>query len=120
MSLKRWMVLVGCVAVVGLTRVALQTAVWLKSYEVGRRTLRVHALENAAQWKGAELIGAQSPRRLARVATERKLDLVAWSPMPMPLSVLGPAPLPTRVAVRPQPARLARESVQHLDGQDDE
>lgn len=97
----RWMLLIGGMAIIGLARVAQQTSLRLKSYEVGRRTVRLHELENQTQWMRAQVVGAQSPMHLARLSKERKLNLVAWSVMPVPVSVIGHAalPAPMRVAL---------------------
>ena len=115
------MMLIGCVTVLGVARVAQQTALWLKAYDVGRRTTRVHRLENQTQWLGAQVGKAESPLELAHAARERKLELVAWSAMPVPVSLMGRAAVPTSVAMvgtssvmdRPAAVRLAR------DGQND-
>jgi hypothetical protein len=118
MTLKRWMLVIGGMGLIGMVRVAQHTALWLKAYEVGQRATRVHALENHTQWLSAEVAGAQAPLRLARVARERKLKLVAWSAMPVPVSLVGRASVPApmmmagtaSVAGAPKPLRLARES----------
>ena len=116
MTLTRWFLLIGVMAVLGIARVAQRTALWLTAYDVGRHITSVHELENQTQWMGAKLAGAQSPLHLARAARERHLTLVAWSPMPMPVSLIGRALAPVPVTGGAKMVRLVREG----DGQNDE
>ena len=121
MSLKQWALLIACVAVVGIARVAQQTTLRLKAYDVGARLTQVHELENRTQWMEAQVDGAHAPLHLARIARQRKLELVAWSAMPVPVAMIGRTSLPApammagtiSVTGRPQPVRLAS------NGQDD-
>ena len=110
MNMKRWMVLIGGMVLIGVARVAQHTSLRLQSYAVGQRTVRLHELDNQTQWMEAQVVGAQSPLHLARLAKERKLNLVAWSSMPAPTPMIGRAALPA-------PMRVALESAH---GQSDE
>ncbi len=81
MRLGRWLALVGLMVGMGALRVAQRNAVFLKGYAVGERVRRVHAQETEVAWLNAEVEALQSPMHLARVAQERHLKLVAWSPL---------------------------------------
>ncbi len=79
MNLSRWMLAIGVLVGLGCLQVAQRNAVYLKGYAVGKRMQRVHEIERDVAWLKADVIGLESPSRLARVAEERRLKLVAWS-----------------------------------------
>lgn len=86
MRLSRWMALIGIVVGLGCLQVAQRNAVFLQALAVGERLRDLHAQENDVSWSNAHIIGLTSPLRLAQVAEERRLKLVAWLRLP-------PAPL---------------------------
>ncbi len=79
MNLSRWILVIGLMVGVGCLRVAQRNAIYLKGYAVGERMGRVHETQRDVSWLTADVIGLESPSRLARVAEERQLKLVAWS-----------------------------------------
>lgn len=79
MRLSRWMTLIGAVVALGCLKVSQRNAIFLRGYAVGERLGRVHTQETDVSWLNAQVIGLASPGRLARVAQERRLKLVAWS-----------------------------------------
>lgn len=84
MRVSWWLLLVTVMVSLGALQVAARTAVILKSYAVGDRVERLHDMERDLCWAGAQVAGMASPVRLARVAEERGLKLVAWSTLPTP------------------------------------
>jgi hypothetical protein len=77
--LSSWMSLISMIVGFGSLRVAQQNAIVRKSYVVGERIERIHTVENDLAWLNAQVVGLTSPARLAHVAEERRLKLVAWS-----------------------------------------
>ena len=91
MRLSLWFVLVTSVVALGCLQVAQRNAVFMGGYAVGERLGRVHTEEVDVSWLTARVIALASPRRLADVAEERKMKLVAWSMLPevSPLAAIG-------------------------------
>ena len=79
MRFTRWLVLIAVCAGWGLMQVAWRTTLLANSYRLGEATERLHRAQTDVAWLTAEVIALQSPARLARVAKERDLKLVAWS-----------------------------------------
>ena len=79
MLLSRWMTLIGIVVALGCLEVSQRNAIFLKGYALGDRLGQVHKQETDVSWLNAHVTGLTSPGRLARVAQERRLKLVAWS-----------------------------------------
>ena len=79
MRLSGWITLVAVMVGLGCLQVSQRNALFLKGYEVGERMSRVHAQDTDVSWLRARVGGLTSPTRLARVAQERRLQLVAWS-----------------------------------------
>lgn len=80
------MLLIAAMVGLGCLQVAQRNAVFLQALAVGERLRDLHAQENDVSWSNAHIIGLTSPLRLAQVAEERRLKLVAWLRLP-------PAPL---------------------------
>jgi len=79
------MALVGLLVGLGCLQVAQRNAIFLKSYAVGERTHHVHTQETQVAWLSTQVTGLASPMRLAEIAEERRLKLVAWSTLSPPL-----------------------------------
>ena len=79
MTIPRWLLLIAVMVGVGAVQVSQHNALWLQGYAVGKQTQRIHALEGDVSWLNAQVIGLASPARLADVAQERHLNLVAWA-----------------------------------------
>lgn len=84
LSLAAWLGLIGTMTLIGVARVAQETAIYLKSYEVGARVAKIHELTGQTRWLQAQVMGLQAPDHLAHVMKNRKLELVAWSTAEMP------------------------------------
>ena len=99
MRLQQWLILVGLVVGLGCLQVAQRNAIFFKGYAVGERMHRMHARETEVAWLNAEVQALQSPTRLAHVAEERRLKLVAWSSLvtrvsaPSVVSITNASPL---------------------------
>lgn len=92
-----WLALLGAFVGVGVLQVAQHTALYMKAYAVGERADRLHRQESDVAWLNTEVEGLASPLRLARVAQERQLKLVAWSTL--------------SAAATPEPAFTAESAV---------
>jgi hypothetical protein len=79
MRLSGWMALIGVLVAVGCLAVTQRNAVYGQGYAVGRRLHRLHAEESDVSRLRAQVTGLESPTRLAQLADERRLKLVAWS-----------------------------------------
>lgn len=77
MSRRRMIALIGIMVAVGGMRVSQQTALRLKGYALGRQQHQVRALENESLWLKAQVVGLQSPVRLAGALKDRHRKLVA-------------------------------------------
>ena len=96
MPLRRWFLLIGAVVVLGCLQVAQRTGVVMKGYAVGERMRTLRARETDIAWANLQITELSSPNRLAKVAKDRDLQLVAWSTIaeakPTTLaSAVGPA-----------------------------
>lgn len=81
MTISRWLSLIAVMVGFGGLRVAQHNALWLQGYAVGKQTQHLHAMESDVAWLKAQVTGLASPARLAEVAHERRLALVAWAPL---------------------------------------
>ena len=79
MRCSRWLSLIGVVVVLGCLQVAQRTAVVMKGYGLGQRLRDVHARETDVSMLSLQITELSSPGRLAKVAKDRQLKLVAWS-----------------------------------------
>lgn len=107
MRLSRWLALIALFVGTGILQVSQRNAIVLKAYAVGEGMDQVHAKEAAVSWLDVEVTGLASPARLAQVARERRLKLVA-----RPTLASGPSRAPARVSEGEehpprQPVRLA-------------
>ena len=82
MRLSRWMTFIGIVVGLGCLRVSQRNAIYLQGYAVGSRATRLHAQETDLAWLRSRVNGLSAPSRLAQIAEERRMKLVAWSPLP--------------------------------------
>ena len=82
MNLSRWLMLIGALTILGMTKVSQQTALWRQSYRLGQQTVAFHQLENRTQWLSRDVIGLRSPVSLAKSREGKKLELIAWSEVP--------------------------------------
>lgn len=79
MSWVRWAFLIAGMTVLGLLQVHQRTALWIKSYDVGRSLAASHDAENDAAWVTGQILALESPGHLARTMTQRKLNMTARS-----------------------------------------
>ena len=77
MSRRRMIALIGIMVAVGGIRVSQQTALRLKGYALGRQQHQIRRLEHESLWLKAQVVGLQSPVRLAGVLAGRHRELVA-------------------------------------------
>ena len=77
MRLSSWAVLIGLLVVLGCLEVTARNAVVLKGYAVGERADRLHDQETDLAWLRADVESLRAPARLASIAQERQLKLVA-------------------------------------------
>jgi len=82
MTLSRALMVLAIVAALGMLRVAQQTSIRLQAYALGRETARAHELENQALWLRAEVMGLESPARLAQTLNRSKTAFVARTILP--------------------------------------
>ncbi len=82
MRMTRALAVLGVVSILGSIRVAQQTAIRLQGYALGRQTLRAHELENQHLWLRAEVMGLESPARLAKTLSDSKTKFVARTTLP--------------------------------------
>lgn len=79
---KQWGLVLGAVVLVGFARVSQQTAIRLQGYALGRQAARLHALENDTMRLRADVLGLESPARLARLMQDSRQPLVAQVTLP--------------------------------------
>lgn len=91
MTIPRWLALIAIMVGLGSSQVAQHNALWLRGYAIGTQTQRLHAMEGDVTWLHAQVTGLASPARLADVAQERRLALVAWAPLMSGASKGNPA-----------------------------
>lgn len=72
----------GGLVLVGFARVSQQTAIRLQGYALGRQMSRRHALENDTMRLRAEVLGLDSPARLAKAMKDSRSTLVAQVTLP--------------------------------------
>lgn len=104
MKLAHWLILIGLLVGIGCLQVAQRNALFFKGYAVGERMSRLHTQETEVAWLSAEVEGLTSPTHLAQVAQERRLKLVAWSPLAPQVYtarvVSGPSGMPGAAAAK--------------------
>jgi len=114
MTIPRWLTLIAVMIGLGGVQVAQHNALWLQGYAIGKQTQRLHAMEGDITWLQAQVTGLASPARLADVAQERRLALVAWVPLMSGASLTGVPSASTAVA-RPDSEPLALAANETLD-----
>ena len=82
MKFSRWLLLIAAMVGVGLVQVAWHNAIYFTGYAIGDRLHRVQTIEREVAWLDTQVTGLGSPVRLADVAQQRQLTLVAWSMIP--------------------------------------
>ena len=82
MRLTHGLITLGLVALLGSARVAQQTAIRLQGYALGREMARAHEVENQSLWLRAEVMGLESPARLAKTLNDSKTTFVARTTLP--------------------------------------
>ena len=119
MALKRWLLLIAIMTGLGMAKVAEQTAVCVKAYELGREQVATHALESETWSLQTDVISLESPTHLAEAIRQTpRGHLVAWSTLADNHSVVGtPSPARTGPARSPVSSPLVRLS--QLLGSDD-
>lgn len=92
MRFRNWLLLIGFMTGLGMLKVAEQTAVCVKAYDLGRRRAVAHRLESDTWWLQTSVIGLESPAHLAAaVKQDQPVEMVAWSTLP------GSAPASSRM-----------------------
>jgi hypothetical protein len=119
MPLGRWVGLIGIVTGLGMLQVAQRNAVVLRGYAVGSRVAEVHQQETELSWLGAQVMELSSPGRLAQVAKDRQLKLVARSTLApaRPLGAMA-SPMPPLAHVASLPELPPRPSPSGDETQD--
>ena len=79
MRLSHWMALIAVFVAVGFLSVSQRNAIYGQGYAVGRRLHKLHAEQSDVSRLRAQVTGLEAPTRLAQLADERRLKLVAWS-----------------------------------------
>ena len=77
MRLGSWTVLIGLLVGLGCLEVTARNAIVLKGYALGERSDQLHDEETDLAWLRANVESLRSPARLAAIAQERQLKLVA-------------------------------------------
>ena len=79
MTTRRLAALIGVMFVVGMAMVAVQNAVWVKAYDLGRRHDAWNRADIRATWLETEVLGLRSPAKLADRLSDDKQKLKAWT-----------------------------------------
>ena len=86
MTFRSWLILIGIMTTVGMLKVAEQTAVCVKAYELGRQQAAAHTLESDTWWLQTTVVGLGSPAHLAEAIQQPRGEMVAWSTLAAPAS----------------------------------
>ena len=81
MTTGRLVALIGVMFGVGMMVVAVQNAVWMKAYDLGRRHDAFTRTDVRATWLEAEVRGLSSPAKLVDRLSNGKQKFVAWTQM---------------------------------------
>ena len=84
MTPTRCMGLIGIATLLGVAKVAQQTAITLSAYHVGYLYAKAHQAENETVWLRMRVAALQSPIHLAETMNQHDLALVAWSELSDP------------------------------------
>ena len=80
MTLQRWFLLIGLCVACGLGQVTWRHTLLAKQYDVGGRMKQLERRQTELAWLTSEVVGLESPVRLAQIAQARNLQLTAWRP----------------------------------------
>ena len=81
MTTGRLAALIGVMFGVGMMMVAIQNAMWVKAYDLGRRNDAFTRTDIRATWLATEVMGLNSPATLVDRLSNDKQKFVAWTPM---------------------------------------
>lgn len=77
MTTQRLAFLIALMVVAGWIRVTQQTALRLQAYALGRQRLQLHRVDADTRWLKAQVVGLQSPARLAETMKDQHRSFVA-------------------------------------------
>ena len=77
MTTQRLALLIALMVAAGWIRVTQQTALRLQAYALGQQRLQLHRVETDMQWLKAQVVGLESPGRLAKTMKDQHRSLVA-------------------------------------------
>ena len=77
MTFQRTAILIAVMVVAGWIRVTQQTALRLQGYALGHQHLELHRVDTDTRWLKAQVVGLQSPARLAKTMKDQHRTLVA-------------------------------------------
>lgn len=77
MTFQRLAVLIAVMVAVGWIRVTQQTALRLQAYALGQQHLQLHRVETDTRWLKVQVVGLQSPARLAKTMKDQHKTFVA-------------------------------------------
>lgn len=76
MSFRRTAILIAVMVVAGWIRVTQQTSLRLQGYALGRQQLQLHRVDTDTRWLKAQVVGLQSPARLAKTMKDQHKTFV--------------------------------------------
>ena len=79
MTTRRIGILIGVMLCVGMSVVAVRSAVWMTAYELGRRQDALSRTDLRSTWLQAQVLSMRSPAMLVAQLSNDKQKLVAWS-----------------------------------------
>lgn len=71
MTFRRMACLIAVMVAVGWVRVTQQTALRLQAYALGHQRLHLHRVDTDTRWLKAQVVGLQSPARLAQTMKDQ-------------------------------------------------
>lgn len=98
MKMSSWFMLIGVLVGIGCLKVTEHNAIYFKGYALGEQVRSLHETDTQVGWLNVEVEGLASPGRLAQVAQERRLKLVAWSTFGAPAGQLRSRLTPARAS----------------------
>ncbi len=79
MTTRRLAALIGVMFGIGMTVVAVQNAMWVKAYDLGRRNDTLSRTDVRTTWLETEVLGLSSPATLVDRVSNDKQKFVAWT-----------------------------------------
>lgn len=76
MTFRRMACLIAVMVAVGWIRVTQQTALRLQAYALGHQHLQLHRVDTDTRWLKAQVVGLQSPARLAQTMKDQHRTFV--------------------------------------------